>query len=292
MFAGTALASTQRPPATARDLERARGRLSLVVRHAGGRHAIADLRQSGCARFLFPARAAAAPLEAVVVNTGGGLTGGDRFAVSVDVGTSAAATLTTQACEKVYASAQGPAPASARVSARLKAGPGARLRWVPQETILFERSALVRTLAVDMAEDADVLAVEALLIGRQAMGETLSEAVFRDSWRIRRGGRLVFAEEIAMGGRAGWPALRRSRALLGERTAALATIVHGAPGAAEGLDEARAIIEDGGVEGGVSVFDGLCVMRLAAPSGLSLRRVLAALLERRLAGGLPRVWMT
>ena len=231
---------------------------------------------------------------------GGGLTGGDRFAVSVEAGAGSFVTLTTQACEKVYAAARGPgrghrqgmSTPPARVSTRLRLGEGAHLHWLPQETILFEGCAIARTLGVEMAESADFLAVEALLLGRQAMGETVSEAAFRDSWRIRRGGRLVYAEELAAGGRATWDGLRRAPSLLGPETAALATILHVSPRAAEGLDEARAVMERHGVEGGVSAFDGICVLRLAAPSGLALRKALTALIEARSGGALPRVWST
>lgn len=276
-------------PATTEDLERAEGRLSLRVRTTMGRHAIADLAQSGCGRFLFPARAADQPLEAVIVNTGGGLTGGDRFSVGVDVGAGAAAVATTQACEKIYSAASGPA----RVSARLRLGPRARLSWIPQETILFEGSALDRSLEVDMAEDAHFLAAEALLLGRQARGERLGAARFRDGWRIRRGGRLVFAEEAAAGLRqGGWARLRGSKALLGEEVAALATIVLVSPEAEKRLDGARSIMEDCEVVGGASAFDGLVAMRMAAPSGLALRRALVRLIEWAEGAPPPRVWMT
>jgi urease accessory protein len=273
-------------------LERAEGRLLLSVDRRGGRHAVADLAQVGCARLLFPNRSADDALEAVMVNVGGGLTGGDRYDVRVEVGSGAAATLTTQACEKIYAAASGPA----RVSAELSLASGARLDWLPQETILFEKARLERTLAVDMAEDASMLVVEAVLLGRLAMGEILSAARLRDSWRIRRGGRLVFAEEAAAGGPAGWERLRASPALLGG-AAALATIVHVAPGAAKALDEARAIVESSmaqgsGLDGGASAFDGLLVLRLAAPSGLALRRVVTPLIDLLRGGPPPRVWMT
>ncbi len=295
MQADLALRAIPLPSATTRDLERARGRIALSVRAIEGRNAIDDLGQAGCGRLLFPVRPASAPLEAVVVNTGGGLTGGDRFRVSVEAGPGADVTLTTQACEKVYAAARAAGAVSAlpaRVSTRLKLGPGAALRWLPQETILFEGSALARTLGVEMAEDSTFLAVEAILLGRQAMGETVSRAAFRDSWRIRRGGRLVFAEELAAGGDAPWERLRGAPSLLGESHAALATILHVGPSAGEGLDEARAIMEQEGVEGGVTAFDGLCVMRLAASSGLRLRRALVALIQGRPGGVLPRVWST
>ncbi len=278
-----------RPPAQPADLERAVGKLALVVNHSDGRDAIRDLHQSGCGRLLFPARLRTDPVEAVVVNTAGGLTGGDRFDMSFKVDAGARAIVATQACEKVYASSGPPA----KLSTRLTVKGGAMLRWLPQETILFEHSVLERSLTIDMAEDADVLAGEAILLGRQAMGETLTSARLRDRWRIRREGRLVFAEETAVGGKAGdWAALRQSRALLGEATTALATIVHVAPGAEKGRDAARDIMASTGIDGGASAFDGLLVMRMIAPSGLALRQTLLQLLEHGIAGRLPRVWMT
>jgi urease accessory protein len=279
----------QATAATPDDLERAVGKLAIAVGAKGGRDAIADLHQSGCGRFLFPARAKDHPLEAVVVNTAGGMTGGDRFDIRVTVGEGARAVLSTQACEKIYASSG----ATAKLSTVLKVQSEATLCWLPQETILFDHSALERSLTIDMAGSANVLAGEAILLGRQAMGEELTTARFRDRWRIRRDGRLVFAEESAIGGARGdWPAVRGSRALLGETTTALATIVHACHGVESRLDSVRAIMESTGIDGGASAFDGLLVMRMVAPSGLILRKTLLPLLEHCLDGRLPRVWMT
>jgi urease accessory protein len=275
-------------PAVPADLERAVGKLALAVDAADGQDSIRDLHQSGCGRLLFPARLRSDPVEAVVVNTAGGLTGGDRFDITVSVGQGARAIVATQACEKVYASS-GPA---AKLATRLTAKQGAVLRWLPQETILFDHSVLERSLVIDMAEDADVLAGEAILLGRQAMGEELTTASLRDRWRIRRDGRLVFAEETAAGGSgAEWTALRQGKALLGETATALATIVHASPGADSRLDAVRSIMESTGIDGGASAFDGLLVMRMVAPSGLALRKSLLQLLEHCIGTRLPRVWM-
>jgi urease accessory protein len=269
-------------------LERARGRVGLAVAaDATGRQSIADLHQSGCGRFLFPARASGRdPVEAVVVNTGGGLTGGDRFDIAVKLGVGASALVATQACEKIYRARDE----AARLTTTLKVGEGAVLRWLPQETILFDRSSLRRSLTIDMAGNADVLAGEAVLLGRQAMGEVLHSAWFHDSWRIRRNGRLVFAEETRVD--RDWPKLRASKALLGEGAAAMATIIHAAPGVERCLDSVRAIMESTDIDGGASAFDGLVVMRMVAPSGFALRETLVRLLELCAGAKLPRVWMT
>jgi urease accessory protein len=275
--------------ATTRDLERARGKVSLSVNCIGNRHSIRDLGQSGCGRLLFPARIATQPLEAVVVNTAGGLTGGDRFDIAVKVEEGAVATLTSQACEKIYRATDQ----AASLSARLTVAKGATLHWLPQETILFDRSALDRSLVIDIDPSATLLAAEAVLLGRQAMGESVETARLRDRWRIRRGNRLVFAEETAVDGRRGdWTALRGSRALLGDTAVAMATIVHVALDAGTRIDAVRAIMESTDIDGGASAFDGLLVMRMVAPSGLLLRKTLIRLLEHCGGRPLPRVWMT
>ncbi|HBC09391.1 MAG TPA: urease accessory protein, partial [Rhodospirillaceae bacterium] len=74
-------------------------------------------------------------VEAVLLNTAGGLTGGDVYGTEALAGPDAFLTLTSQACERVYR-ATGDQPA--RVETRLSADAGARLHWLPQETILFD----------------------------------------------------------------------------------------------------------------------------------------------------------
>jgi urease accessory protein len=268
-------------------LERAIGLVGLTVVRRDDVEAISDLRQSGCGRLLFPHRAAGDPLEAVVVNTGGGLTGGDRFDVKVKVKAGARGLVTTQACEKVYRSGEGPA----RVSAKLSVETGASLLWMPQETILFEDSALHRALQADVAPDATLLVAEAVILGRSAMGERLERARFRDSWRIRRGGRLVFAEETAAAPGV-WAEARAAKAGLGAETAAFATLVLAAPHAASLLDPARALLQSHGIDGGVSLVDGLLVSRLVAGPGLALRQAMIPLLELFSGARPPRVWTT
>jgi urease accessory protein len=131
----------------------------------------------------------------VLINTAGGLTGGDRLQLSVDVGTMAAATITTQACEKFYRARDG----HAEVSCGLSVGAGGRLAWLPQETIVFERAAFSRRLDADLGDGAEALVVEATVFGRRAMGEAVGHAVFRDRWRIRHNGRLTHAQDLAIG---------------------------------------------------------------------------------------------
>jgi urease accessory protein len=263
-------------------MQRARGRVSLDVALRDGRHAIAGLAQAGCGRLLFPAIAVGSALEAVIVNTSGGLTGGDIFDASVRIGQGARAVLTTQACEKIYRSDGS----DAHVETRLTAAAGANLAWLPQETILFNAARLKRKLVIEMDESATVLAMEAVLLGRKASGESLTRGLFRDSWRVRRAGKLVFAEETAFEGDL---AARLSAAATLNGACAYASVLLAAPDAAARLEEARDLLNVEAVEGGVSTFDGLCVARLIAQDGAALRRALVRLLPA-LGGELPRVW--
>ena len=99
--------------------------------------------------------------------------------------------LTTPACERIYRSIGG----DAVVENRLAAEASAHVDWLPQETILFEDARLNRRLEVDLAEDATLTAVEAVLLGRQAMGEDARNARLRDVWRVRDG--QVVVETLA-----------------------------------------------------------------------------------------------
>jgi urease accessory protein len=263
-------------------LERARGAVALSVRRRDAVNAIDGLAQAGCGRLLFPAVARGEPLEAVLVNTSGGLTGGDRFTAEIAVGAGAAAVATTQACEKIYRS-DG---ADALVETRLALAEGARLAWLPQETILFDRSRLVRRLSVDVAGNATLLLVEAVLLGRKASGEAYRDGLFRDSWRVRRGGRLVFAEEMRLAGPVGETIARR--ATLAGAVAFATVLAVGGDGDAL-RDTGRDLTMNKAIEVGFSSFDGLCVARLVAQDGAALRRALVPLLAA-LGGSVPRVW--
>lgn len=260
--------------------QRARGVGRLTVRHEDGATRLVELFQEGSAKLRLP-RVRADAVEAVMINSGGGMTGGDRFSWTVDVGDAAAAVLTTQACEKVYRADAG----EARVAARLTVGSGARLDWLPQETILFDRSALARTIEADVAADGRLLLAEAVVLGRRAMGETLSRVAFHDRWRIRRDGRPLFADDLRLGGHI--PALAASPPLLGG-AGAFATLLLVAPDAEASLDAVRAAIGD---LGGASAFGGKLVVRIAAPDGLTLRRALLPAIAV-LSGGrpAPSVW--
>ena len=216
--------------------------------------------------------------EAILINTGGGLAGGDRFSFDITAEKDARLTVTTQAAERVYRSL-GP---SAQVDVTLRAEAGSALHWLPQESILFDGAALSRRITAELAADARFLAVESVILGREAMGETVRHAKLSDRWRIRQAGKLIFADDLAFEGRP--PA---TPATLGEARA-FATVVLISPDAEDLVGKVRGEI---GGSGSASAWTGKLVARLAARDGFELRKSLIPALSM-LAGGvaLPKVW--
>src|SRR5260370_30305971 len=84
--------------------------------------------------------------------------------------------------------------------AKLDIAAGGELAWLPQETILFDRARLRRTIEVDLAANARLLLAEAVIFGRSGMGETVADGFLLDRWRVRRGGRLIHAETLRLDG--------------------------------------------------------------------------------------------
>ena len=276
-------------PASAASLQRVRGVGRLSVKAANGASRLATWFQEGSAKLRMPRALPGKPCEAVMINTAGGLTAGDRIEWAFSAGENASLMLTTQASEKTYRSVAGLPPAEVNVS--LSAAAGSSLFWLPQETILFERSALRRTITVDADPSARLLLLEPIVFGRKAMGETLTQAFLHDRWRIRHGKHLVHAEDTRFG-----PDIAASLAgpaALGDARA-MATLLYIGPDAESKLECARAIV---GTVGGASFWqtpalpNGKLLARLIAADGYGLRKHLIPLVELFAGeGSLPRVW--
>jgi urease accessory protein len=261
-------------------LQRAQGAGRLAANSIDGRSRLAVLYEEGAARIRLP-RTHDASLEAVLMNTAGGLTGGDRLDWRAEAGPGSHLVLTTPACERIYRSL-GP---DAEVETHLVAAAGARLDWLPQETILFAGSRLRRRLEVDLDADATLLAVEAVLLGRADWGERAIDARLRDDWRIRRGGRLLHAEATRLSGD---PLEREALSLLaGAR--AFATILYIGADAPRRLEAVRAL--PAAPAFGASLIGDRLVVRALAPGGLALRRAIVPAIAALSAGtALPRLW--
>ncbi|WP_293675852.1 urease accessory protein UreD [uncultured Phenylobacterium sp.] len=247
---------------------------------AGPGVALERLHQSGSAKIRF-CRTEDNTREAVLLNTAGGLAGGDRFAWGVDLVEGARCRVVTQACEKVYRAASDD-PAS--VAVRIDLAAGASLEWLPQETILFEGARLERRFDVRLAPGARLLATEAVVLGRHAMGETAIRARLRDRWRVQWGERLIFADELRLDAgpsTAGRPALLRD-------AAAFALVLLIAEDAEAVLDAVLQVLGD---NGGASAWDGKLICRIATADARDLRQTLMAVMAALRGGALPpRLW--
>lgn len=224
-------AATGAPPAR----QRSDGRVRLRVgpTHPGGATRILDLAESGPSRLRFPRGTGA--LETVLVNTAGGVACGDTFAIDLALDPGAELVLTTTAAEKIYRS-DGPV---SHIANTLALEAGAHLAWLPQETILFDRARVRRRFTADLAEGAALIAVEVVAFGRAARGERITDGLFADSWRIRRGGRLAYADDLLLDGPI---SDLLARPAVGGGARACATVLDIAPGAEARLEEARALL--------------------------------------------------
>jgi urease accessory protein len=262
---------------------RAMGRIALSVTAASGQSRRARVHETGSLRVRFPNAADAAQLEAVTVNTAGGMAGGDCFDIEIDVGAGARLCLTSAAAEKVYRSL-GP---DTQVGVKLAAGPGAALAWLPQETILFDQARLRRTIDLDVSHDASVLLAEAIVFGRSAMGETVACGHVFDRWRVRVGGEMVFAETTRLDGEI---AQHLTETAVAANGAAIASVLK-FPGDEAVAEAIRAMQQSFVGDVGVSAWNGLALARLVAPDGAALRHDLIAVLTTWGGRMLPRLWL-
>ena len=261
--------------------QRAKGTARLATKSRDHQTHIDVFYQEGAGKIRIP-ESFDGRMEAVLINTSGGLTGGDRIDWAVDAGENTDVTVTTQACERIYKSSGG----DAHVTAKLTAGPGASLHWLPQETILFDQGALHRTLDADLAADAELIALEAILLGRKAMGETVATGSLRDRWRIRRNGRLIHAEELDLSGEIGAIACRRA-AMSGNL--AFATLLYAGDRAEAVMPKLHALLADR--LAGASQWKGKLVVRIVAEDGFALRKILVpAISLLRNGRPPPKVW--
>jgi urease accessory protein len=254
--------------------------LALAATPTGVRRTVT--REEGSLRARFPGACAGAP-EAVLVNTAGGIAGGDRLAVDLALDAGARLVVTTAAAEKVYRSLG----TDSRFDVTATLADGAELTWLPQETILFDRARLARTITIALAPTAKLLLAETVVFGRAAMGETVRDGSFADRWRIRRDGSLVFAENFRIDGLVN-DCLNESAVAGGRPALGTVLIAPGDDAAVEAVHAAASAFRG---EVGVSAWNGIALTRLAAHDGAALRHDLVVLLSALGRRALPRIWL-
>jgi len=271
------------------DLQRARGAARVVLGGSPNGTRITDMYQQFPTRVMLPKIGDGAVNEAVIINSSGGIAGGDRLDIEVIVLDGASVAVTSQAAEKIYRALDRPA----RIATRLRAHKAAKLAWLPQETIVFDRARIRRQTEIDLSSGAELIALEWLVLGRTARGEKVVSGHIADTWRVRRDGRLIWADGFYVAD-GGFTQLHR-KALL-SNCQAIGTLIYFGPALEARLRFLRDIALSLGCPCAATSVGALIIVRLAALAGVALRRGLCSLLEKfgkELGPGpfrVPKMW--
>jgi len=272
-----------------KDLQRADGcgRIVLSARETGTY--VEDVFERFPIRVMFPKNGHRVTEEAVLVNTAGGIAGGDRLECSVETLPGASIAVTSQAAEKVYRALNEPA----HIETKLKAHECTRLAWLPQETIIFNWARLHRTTEIELSSGSELLALEWLVMGRAAHGEVLVGGSITDGWRVKKDGRLIWADSFRVADETFAHLYRK--ALLSNCNA-IATLVYFGPDLDRRLEFLREILLSLRCNCAVTQVAGLIVTRFAAEQSSDLKLALRSFLkqvELELGSGpfrVPKMW--
>ncbi len=261
---------------------RAVGTVAFDTMLVNGKTRRRDVHEQGSLRVRFPSPETHA-LSSVLVNTAGGVAGGDRFSVSIDAGEGTAVILATAAAEKGHRSERDEAANNVTLRVQAKA----HLAWLPQETILFDQARLSRRFDIDLATDASLLLAEIVVFGRTAMNEQMTRGAYTDRWRVRRDGRLIFAETLRLDGDIA-DKLAQPAIASGANAIATVLIVPGTEAIVERIREAAPSFAG---DVGVSAWNGFALARFCAKDAAALRSDVMKVLAQVDAKALPRLWL-
>ncbi|WP_095078201.1 urease accessory protein UreD [Pseudomonas sp. Irchel s3h17] len=223
----------------------------------------------------------------IIVHPPGGIAGGDRLDVSVNVATDAWAQLTSPGAAKWYRAAT---PAYQQLDVTVAAG--ATLEWLPQETIVFSAAQAELATRIDLQGNARLFFWDVVALGRPASGERFACGHFQSRLDIRRDGQLLWHERQRIVGGDG---LLDSPIGL-DGSPVWATLLVTGEIDTELLEQCRSLAGD--VRGDLTQLPGLLVARCLASEALLARNWLIALwtlLRPALLGRAavpPRIWNT
>jgi len=248
-----------------------------------------EVFQQSPIRILFPRTCRSTAEEAVLINTAGGIAGGDQIGIAVTALGNSSIAVTSQAAERVYRALNQPA----HISTKLRASGTAKLAWLPQETIVFNRARFSRETEIDLSSGSELLALEWLVLGRAAHGEAIVAGHISDSWRLRKDGRLIWADTLRIHDEI-FPHLHRKALLSDSR--AVATLIYFGPCLEKSLEFLRNSASSLDCHCAVSSVAGLIVVRFAANQFSELRRAMRVVIkqfDQQLGGGpfrVPKMW--
>ena len=263
-------------------LQRARGILNITASRAPKDITrLKDLHQQASYRAIFP-KTTGTSVEAVIINTAGGVTGGDKFSTSITAYEKAQISITTQAAERIYRSADEKA---GTIKTTLYAESSAQLYWLPQETILFDGARLERRFDVNLHRNAKFLMVEPLVFGRRDSGETLTTGLLDDLISIRIDGKRSYLDRIKLEGKIN---KMLNRAALGSKAGAMASIILIDLHAKALLKSVRGLLPSNG--GASLLTDTILVMRILSTDSYQMRSTLVPILNLLTDNAIPKNW--
>ena len=261
-------------------LQRATGYLSFQV----CQNFVSRMYQSGSAKLMLP-KTYSDMMEAVILNTSGGMTDGDIFNIDVQA-KECPLVMTTQTAERVYRSG-GTKPAKVKIN--LSVSNTADLHWLPQETILFNDSKFERTLTVNLSSCSNFLGAETIVLGREAMGENICDCELIDNWRVFRDGNLFHAESFRLSNEVN----KIITAPAGCNDARLlSTILYIGNNIDQVADRVANLIKQSSSDCAASSWKNRLVIRLVSAHSASARKDIERLLLTIRQQPLPRVWQT
>lgn len=285
--------SLPKSPASKARLQRSVGAAKITFKQRDGKTVLDDLYQQGSAKVRFARAEPNRITEAVLINTSGGMTGGDCFDVNIGWGQNSTAIVTTQAAERHYKSLGD----VATIKNNLTVAANACGLWLPQESIMFDDAAYQRDTMIELAENSKLLAIESSIFGRKAMGEIINNGHVTEKWQIKRGGKLIFADAFGIDGDV---AAQLNKPAIGNGNTAISTIIYVGDDVQQIRDQINTLIADDNALGRATCFDGMLVIRLFAQDSQKLRQTSMKILNKTLVkltknsdnkSLLPRVWM-
>lgn len=229
--------------------------------------------------------------HAILLHPPGGIAGGDRLEISIEVETGARALLTTPGATKWYRSTGAEASQCVGISVARNA----LCEWLPQENIFFESARARNALTVDLQEGAVFCGWDVMCLGRTASGERFQAGQIRQHLRVTRGARPLFEE---LGTVEGGGALLESPIGLAGYPICATFIMAGVAVDRDALDLCRAAVPAGDCKWGVSAMGEVTIARCLTRTAEAAREYFLRMWEHlrpryaQVPARVPRIWAT
>jgi urease accessory protein len=227
----------------------------------------------------------------VILHPPGGIVGGDRLDIALQVDSGARLLATTPGAGKWYRS---PGPLAEQRLA-FAVGDGASLEWLPQENIFFDGAHARLGGVVSLAAGARYIGWDVACLGRTASGERFTRGALSSRTEILQAGRRLWGDYARIEG--GARLLHASAGLAGYPVMGT-LLAAGADLDRSLLDACRAVAAADGAMVGVTALPGVLAARYVGGSTQAARsyfvalwRILRPVLVGREACA-PRIWNT